>query len=472
MDSKIRSLCYDHKVMSSPDNDEVDLLIVGAGPTGLTLACFCSQLGLRLRIIDKNSGPSRTSKAIGLQYRTSEILALLGVVQRFIDRGGSPTPVNIYDATRKLVTFHFDLADRISGRDAFRPRPILIPQSETEKLLGELLEERGGRVEWNAEFLDFSQKDDAVFSSVGHTNGTKEIIRSRYLVSCEGAHSVIRKQAGITFQGEAYPLAFIIADIEIDWNLNHNENHVWMHKEGSFAALPMPGGVTKWRLFFEVSDDFHPSGEVSLPLIQQLIRSRTGNESLQAQNPVWLSEFRINCRMVDKYRVGRVFLAGNAAHVHSPTGGQGITTGVQDSINLAWKLARVLSGAPDVAFEFSTSGKRITLFELLRNVQPIVLFATENENVEHLLDGALAQLDIACYCLASKSELKKTSRNSYLLDVHDDFAEFYGLKNEFLCLIRPDGHIGLLQHPVNLNTFRDYLLKICPMKGVEKCFPF
>src|SRR5437660_909234 len=116
--------------------NEIDLLIVGAGPTGLTLACLCRQLGMNLRIIDKNPGPSTTSKAIGLQYRISEVLAYMGVVDRFLERSGSPTPVNIYDGDHCLVTLNFDLSDRYCGLGAFSPRPLLIPQSDTEQILG------------------------------------------------------------------------------------------------------------------------------------------------------------------------------------------------------------------------------------------------------------------------------------------------------------------------------------------------
>jgi 2-polyprenyl-6-methoxyphenol hydroxylase-like FAD-dependent oxidoreductase len=130
-----------------PAARRTELLIIGAGPTGLTLACLCRQLGITLRIIDKNPGPSTTSKAIGLQYRVSEILACMGIVDRFLKLGGSPTPVNIYEGNHKLVRFQFDLSGRQNGRDVFTPRPIMLPQSETERLLGDLLRERGGEVE-------------------------------------------------------------------------------------------------------------------------------------------------------------------------------------------------------------------------------------------------------------------------------------------------------------------------------------
>jgi 2-polyprenyl-6-methoxyphenol hydroxylase-like FAD-dependent oxidoreductase len=161
-----------------------------------------------------------------LQYRVSEILACLGVVDRFLELGSSPTPVNIYEGERKLVRFQFDLPGRQSGRDAFTPRPIMLAQSETERLLGELLRERGGEVEWGTEFVSFSQGETGDRSTVRQRDGTEKEIVSLWLVSCEGAHSVIRKQAGISFTGKTCPLAFALADVEIDWPISHEENHV------------------------------------------------------------------------------------------------------------------------------------------------------------------------------------------------------------------------------------------------------
>ena len=161
---------------NQPQSPRTDLLIVGAGPTGLTLACLCRQLGINLRIIDKNPGPSTTSKAIGLQYRVSEILAYMGVVDRFVELGSSPTPVNIYEGNNKLVRFQIDLSGRQNGRDAFAPRPIMLPQSETERLLGDLFRERGGQVEWGTELVTFSQGQTQVVSTVRKKGGSEEKI--------------------------------------------------------------------------------------------------------------------------------------------------------------------------------------------------------------------------------------------------------------------------------------------------------
>jgi 2-polyprenyl-6-methoxyphenol hydroxylase-like FAD-dependent oxidoreductase len=546
---------------------ELELLIVGAGPTGLTLACLCRQLGINLRIIDKNPGPSTTSKAIGLQYRISEVLAYMGIVERFFERGSSPTPVNVYEGTRRLVRFQFDLAGRQNGRDAFRPRPIMLPQSETESLLGGLLRQRGGEIEWSTEFLNFHQDASRVISKVRRGDGSEEEIISIWLVSCEGAHSTVRKHAGIAFEGKTYPMAFVLADVEMDWALSHEENHVWMHRDGSFAALPLPGCANLWRLFFEVSlnADVLADG-VTLAAVQRLMATRSGLTVEPIHNPRWLSEFRINCRMVDRFRAGRVFVAGDAAHIHSPTGGQGITTGVQDAINLAWKLGRVLRGAPDslldtyqeerlpkakevlletdrtttvffstnplirllrdyvilpvlrmkavqkrmfgklsqlhvnyrssplskdevrgwlarpylkagdrapdVMFRFAHSGESVTLFNLLQSVQPVVLVGSNAKTVNFdflkSLLTALAKLNIQAYIVTSKHDQLWNLEQNCLVDLYGDFRELYGLEEDFLCLIRPDGHLGLIQRPISPDALKDYLWLLCG-KEVADC---
>ena len=545
----------------------IDVLIVGAGPTGLTLACLCKQLGIKLRIIDKNNGPSITSKAIGLQYRVSEVLASMGIVNRFIERGSSPTPVNIYEGSKTLVRFKFDLPARLSGREAFSPIPIMIPQNETERLLGELLEERGGAVEWNTEFVSFFEQESHVISKLRRYDGSEEEVRSSWLISCEGAHSTIRKQAGISFEGKTYPRSFVLADVEVGWSLPRSENHVWMHKDGSFAALPLPIGDKVWRLFFEVANDIdQSSNEITMEYIEKLMMQRSGYTEARLSNPIWLSEFNINCRMVDRFRSGRVFVAGDAAHIHSPTGGQGITTGIQDATNLAWKIGRVLRGAPeklldtyqeerlpkakevlaetdrtttillspnpamrlirdygvlpvlrmksaqrrmfgklsqlhvnyrgsslcrnqisgryrrrllagdrapDVAFQLLNSHKKITLFEMLHDVKPVVLFyikANETaENCERLIN-TLASLDILPYLISKRDNHVLLNFEERLIDVFDDYDRLYGLGPNSLCLIRPDGHIGLLQYPSDTTSLKSYLRLICADTSVDEAF--
>lgn len=508
-------------------SDRLDLLIVGAGPTGLTLACLCRRLGIGLRIIDRNPGPSTTSKAIGLQYRVSEILACLGIVDRFLERGASPRRVNIYEGDRHLLQVRFDrIQSRLQG-----------------------------------------------------SRGTEEV-RSSYLVSCEGAHSLIRRQSGIAFAGKTYPLAFGLADVEVEWLLNHEENHVWIHRQGSLAALPLPG-PRRWRLFFEMAagaEEAEP--EVSEEIVYRMLEQRLGAVELRIERFIWLSDFRINCRLVDRFRAGRVFLAGDAAHIHSPTGGQGITTCLQDAANLSWKLARVLQGAPDALLDtyqeerlprarevlnetdrltrvffapnpllrllrdrllfplmrlpalqkrmfaklaqlhvhyrgsvlsrhqvhrrrsaFWRGGLRngpsrtlragdrapdvcfmrtglqtsITLFQLLEEVRPLLLLGPDidprdEKRIQALLEGR-ERLDIKVRLLAGDAEGDSGLNGPSLHDHFGDFRRLYGLSGDFLCLIRPDGHLGLVQRPLDLDALRDYLLLICPRECVEEVLP-
>jgi 2-polyprenyl-6-methoxyphenol hydroxylase-like FAD-dependent oxidoreductase len=548
-------------------NPHVQVLIVGAGPTGLALACHLLRLGVAVRIIDQKPGPSTTSKAIGLQYRVSEMLACMGVADRFLARGGNPTAVNIFAGDRRLVQLRFRPARRQSGRDAFEPRAIMIPQSETENILGELLRERGGHVEWSTEFISFAQSEGEVVCQLKRPDGADEILRCSWLVSCEGVHSAIRKQAGIGFTGKTYPLAFFLADVEMEGPLAHGENYVWLHKEGSFAALPLPKPKT-WRLLVDVTSAAGArSGEqtsVTLDEIREIMLQRTGESQLRISNPSWISEFRIHCRMVDRYRAGRVFLAGDAAHAHSPTGGQGIVTGILDATNLAWKLACVIGGAPeslldtyqeerlpkarevlretdrtttvllapsfrtrlfrdllllpimrnpwvqqkmfaklsqlhvnyrgctlaredaagwrprsalragdrapDVAFRIRETGEMTTLFRLLEPMRPIALIGTSaSAGAESRIPRVIRSLADAGMEAFMIGEAAPTLHpHPALEDVHGDFRALYGLAGEFLCLIRPDDHIGLLQHRMDEAGALEYLALIsAPSPALE-----
>jgi len=544
---------------------KVQVLIAGAGPNGLALACLLAQQGVSCRIVDKNAERSRTSKAIGLQYRVSELLAQMGVVDRFLEAGASATPVNMYEGGRKLVRLKFDLGNDLAGRDAFVPAPIILPQSETERILAQRLGELGQRVEWNTELVSFRQNVGGVLSIL-RCGGREKVVASDYLVSCEGAHSRIRKLAGMNFIGKTYPLTFVLADVKVDWALNRAENHVWFHRDGAFAALPLPRDGT-WRLFFEISREARGCvDEVTIDKVRSLYAARTGNSDACIHDPTWLSVFRINCRIVDRYRQGRVFVAGDAAHIHSPTGGQGITTGLQDVANLAWKLGRVVNGAPDalldsyeqerlpkakevlretdrtttlffsknpfvrvlrdavvlpilrlpivqrkmfhklaqlhvnyrgsslsvqaqrsgpfglsrlkagdrapdVALFQANTGREVTLFQLLSEFRPILLVGTERgvalSAAARRALRATDRLDIRSFVVTTTSG-PGSDRFTELVDIHGDLKKLYGLTDDFACLIRPDGHIGLIQKPMCAEGLEQYFKMICDPAAVVR----
>ena len=329
-------------------DDEIEVLIVGAGPVGLTLALELQRFGIRFRIIEKKAERSATSKALGLQPRVSEVFAILGLKNEFDARGFSDIrAVNFYSGARKLLRVAIQQPVDQAGWEACQPRLFIIPQSDTEEILERTLAARGHVVERRCELIGFEQMHDRVRARIRVEDGTEQTIAARFLVSCEGAHSIVRKQGGFSFAGRTMPMRFLLADVTIDWDRPENEVQVWFHRDGVMGALPFGG--QKWRLIIErAAQADADSEEVTLALVQQLIADRIARPDLRIRDPVWLSDFRINARMVDRFRDGRVFIAGDAAHIHSPLGGQGIATGIQDASNLAWKLAAVLrEGARD-----------------------------------------------------------------------------------------------------------------------------
>ena len=549
----------------------IDVLIVGAGPTGLTLAFQLRRLGVSFRIIDKNAAPSTTSKAIGLQYRVSEVLSWMGLFDRFSKRSVTGVGVNFYAEGKPILRLNLGGLEGLSGRGAFKPKSIVIPQSVTEALLIEALREREVEVERGVAFVTFTQDRKRVVSRIQHADGGEETVESKYLVSCEGAHSLIRKQAGLSFAGKAYPLAYFMADVALDWTVSRDEVHVWLHEDGMFSAIPMPG-ERRWRLFVEVDKQADAGAtDVTLDLIRGLMATRIGDHTTRASDPTWLSEFRISCRMVDRFSNGRVFLAGDAAHIHSPTGGQGITTGVQDAYNLAWKLNLTLRGvandallntyteerlravrgvlkttdritsvfmahsragrlfrdrlvlpllnsrvmqkrmtrklsqldmnyrglglsvhqqagvftrtrvragdrAPDVAFRDTQTGAEPTLFGFLSRSRPIVLLgpgpaqAGANDlsaRINRLVE-ALGRLGVECLVVSPAA--KPPHGGSGLIDIAGDFRRLYGVRGEFLYLIRPDGYVGLFQQPIDERALQGYLAKLFKADVVAMAF--
>lgn len=329
-------------------DDDLEVLIAGAGPVGLALALELQRFGIRFRIVEKKAERSTTSKALGLQPRVSEVFAILGMKAEFETRGFSDVrAVNFHSGTKKLLTIAIRQPAGQAGRDACQPRLLIIPQSETEEILERKLEARGHSVERRRELISFDQAPDRVLSVVRSDEGETKTIASQFLVSCEGAHSAVRKQASFSFAGTTMPMRFLLADVTIDWDLPENEVQVWFHRDGVVGVLPF--GEQKWRLIIERAEDASAAPvEVDLGLVQQIAGERIGREGMHVRDPIWLSDFRINARMVDRFRDRRIFVAGDAAHIHSPLGGQGIATGIQDAANLAWKLAAVLhEGAPD-----------------------------------------------------------------------------------------------------------------------------
>ncbi len=312
---------------------EPQVLVVGAGPSGLTMAAELARRKVPFRIVDRATGPTSLSKATGMQARTVEVLRDMGVADEIVSAGHVNHAVNIYRSGKgRLLRFSYDELES--------PYPFLltIRQSDTERILGGLLQRLGGSVEWNVELVHLEQDDDAARATLRHPDGREERLEVPWLVACDGARSTVRNVLGVDFTGETYPQWFALADARMDWDLPNDEVHCFVHPNGFVFVFPMPGD--QFRLVVEASEHV---GEPTLEDFQAAMDER-GPGGARVYDPGWITPFHVNSRRAAHHRVGRCFLAGDAAHIHSPAGGQGLNTSIQDTYNLAWKLALVTQG--------------------------------------------------------------------------------------------------------------------------------
>ncbi|WP_028934384.1 FAD-dependent monooxygenase [Pseudonocardia spinosispora] len=315
---------------------DVDVLVVGAGPTGLATAGFLAQWGVRVRVVDAAEHPFVGSRGKGLQPRSLEILEGLGVTGRLVSAGRSRMPIRHY--AEDGTYFDTDLsAGEAPSPDSPYARTLLIPQWRVEETLRNRLAELGVAVDWSTGLVGFEQGPDRVTATL--VDGSR--VSARYLIGCDGGSSTVRRLLGVTFLGETNEaVRMLIADVQLD-GVDRDHWHIWQNVLPRGVALcPLPGTDT-----FQLQAPDNGS-DASLETCQAIVDDVVGG-GVRLRKATWLSKWRMNVRMVDRYRVGRVFLAGDAAHVHSPAGGQGMNTGIQDAANLSWKLAHVLAGADE-----------------------------------------------------------------------------------------------------------------------------
>ncbi|MGU3496729.1 FAD-dependent monooxygenase [Xanthobacteraceae bacterium A53D] len=343
--------------MSQP----IPVLIVGAGPTGLSLAITLRLLGIEARIIDRNAEPASVSKALAVWSGSLEALHAMGVVDRFEAAGVRLRALVVGDGPKTLATIAMG-----EGIDSPYPVPLLLPQSTTEAILTARLAELGGSIVRGVELGSFTQDAAGVTAALRHADGRTEEVRAAYLVGADGARSTVRHELGIAFEGYTEPQAFILADVRIDGgNLDRRSIYIWWHGGATVALFPFTDDT--WRLFGARPD---ATDETPPTLAEmQAYMDRHGPPGCTLSDPNWLSVFRTNERLAEHYGAGRAFLAGDAAHIHSPAGGQGMNTGIQDAVNLAWKLALVLSGRGDSDLLLSSyeAERRPVAHEVVKN---------------------------------------------------------------------------------------------------------
>ena len=325
---------------------ELDVLVVGAGPTGLVLAAELLRRGVRVRVIDKLAAPTPHSRALGVHARTLEILDDLGVADALIDRGLRIVGTQMRTATTVLAKLDFD------DLDTRFPFMLCVSQVETEAVLRDHLASLGGTIDRERELVSFVERDGGIDATL-RTPGGDEQVRASWIVGCDGAHSTVRHALGIAFAGHAYEDAFALAEVRVGWDAPTDHANVFLAEDGVAAIFPIRG--ERWRVIATATPEL--GDPPALAAVQAIVERRAGR-ALPMHDAAWLTTFRINCRQVERYRHGRAFLAGDAAHVHSPIGGQGMNTGIQDAHNLAWKLALVASGAAADALLDSYTAER------------------------------------------------------------------------------------------------------------------
>ena len=320
----------------------IHVLIVGAGPTGLTLACDLARRGVNFRIVDKISTYFAGSRGKGLQPRSLEVLDDLGIVDEIVANGRFHLPFRGYDGSTVLGDLDMH-ADRQPTPDVPYASVLIIPQWRVEEILRKRLAGWGAQVELANELIDIEQNEEVVTATL-LCDGRRQQVIAQYVVAADGGRSFIRKHLNVDFAGETWKdERMLVGDVQVDV-LDRDHWHSWpKHKDGWVALCPLPSTNA-----FQFQAQIPPEepDEPSLERFQQIIDERTGWPEIRLHHATWLSLYRANVRMVDRYRVGRIFLAGDAAHVHSPAGGQGMNTGMQDAYNLGWKLSAVLAGAP------------------------------------------------------------------------------------------------------------------------------
>jgi 2-polyprenyl-6-methoxyphenol hydroxylase-like FAD-dependent oxidoreductase len=505
-----------------PDQDpaQTSVLIVGAGPTGLTVACELARRGIKLRIIDKAPAHFAGSRGKGLQPRTLELFDDLGLIDEILANGRFHLPFRGYDGATVLGD-----KDMHEGRHPTPDVPyassLIIPQFRVEEILRKGLAGWGTQVELATELVDIEQ-DDATVTATLLRDGLRQQIQVQYVVAADGGRSFLRKHLNVGFEGETWKdERMLVGDVQVDV-LDRDHWHSWpKHKDGWVALCPLPS-TNAFQFQAQIPPD--EPDEPSIERFQQIIDERTGISTIRLHDPTWLSLYRANVRMVDRFRVGRVFLAGDAAHVHSPAGGQGMNTGMQDAYNLGWKLSAVLSGAPASLLDTydeerlpiaawllgATSNLHRQVFrsntDLHRDEQFLQLKLNYRgaslSQGEPLLSTALQPGDRAPdapllnhmgnsvrlfdlfrgphftlleFLLSAEETLEEYEpsarryqvlrqakgplRENQFISADEHIWHIYGIASGALFLVRPDGYLGLIANAGNTAQVKDYLRK-------------
>lgn len=315
-----------------------DVLIIGAGPTGLSLACQLVRYGIDFVIVEKKEGVTPFSKAIGTHARTLEIYEQLDLAEKAIAEGA------IADKGKLLVDGEVrgELQFGRIGEGLSRyPFILMLEQSKNEQLLYDYVRSHGRDVHWQTELEDFTQSGSGVSARVKSADGSSQAIEAKYIVGCDGPRSLVRNKLGIEFGGSTFERTFYVTDAQIDWQFSHDALHACLAKESFVLFFPLRG-EKRYRIVGVFPEEFaKDEGDVLYEEIETEIK-QLSELDLDIHDVEWFSTYKVHTRHASRFSDGRCFLAGDAAHIHTPAGAQGMNTGIQDAYNLAWKLALVL----------------------------------------------------------------------------------------------------------------------------------
>ena len=462
-----------------------DVLVVGAGPTGLTTAIELARRGIGVRVIDMAMEPTTETRALGIQARTLELFERLQIADAAVKAGLSVSEFNVFSENKRFL--HLSLR-RLETR---YPYLLMLRQPQVEALLAKRLNDFGVTVERGVELRTLTQHPDHVVAELRHRDNRVEQAQTPWLIGCDGAHSVVRRQLDIPFLGKAFEENFAVADVHLEWALPYNVFYAFLNRGNFVAYFPMPGDLH--RLTVAYPPGRAPTGEVTSTELTSAV-SRCAPPGTRIGDITYAGRFQIHQRKVARHSAGRVFLAGDAAHIHSVVGGQGMNTGIQDAFNLGWKLAAVIDGHAErrlletygrergsVAARLVKGTRRATRMTLLRN--PLATAARRNiaphltplPIVQRTLARALSQLDVSyrdasggssgstlavgdrypdvAILHPSKYTLLVSGAEPVGLDnVLDGHAELFEIRDveadhhhpRGLTLVRPDGYLAML----------------------------
>lgn len=341
-------------------DSNTDILVVGAGPTGLMLANQLARHGLRPTIIDRHSGPAQQSRAMAVQARTLEIYSKMGIAEVAVSRGAAALAASMWANGR--LTARVPVGDIGKGKSPY-PFVLMLGQDENELILGENLRGHGIDVQWNTELVDLRQRADGVEATLRQPDGSSRKIDATWVAGCDGSRSAVRELSRITFPGAPYEHVFFVADTEAVGAMTRAELNVYLLPHGFHLFFPMKG-KDRWRLIGILPFELRNKPDLKFDEVMPALRMEAGT-NLTFKQCHWFSTYRIHHRAASKFRDRRCFLLGDAAHVHSPMGAQGMNTGLQDAYNLGWKLAFVLKGYVDDSILDSYERERLPVAQRL-----------------------------------------------------------------------------------------------------------